>query len=93
MGVSTTRLRIRVAPGSRRVGVAGRLGEKWKLRVTAPAEDGRANDAVVRLLADTLGVPRRRVALVSGHGARDKVVELEGVERAEAERRLAEASA
>ena len=93
MGVSTTRLRIRVAPGSRRVGVAGRLGDSWKLRVTAPAEGGRANDAVVGLLADTLGVPRRRVALVSGHGARDKVVELAGVERAEAERRLAEASA
>jgi uncharacterized protein YggU (UPF0235/DUF167 family) len=72
--------------------VAGRVGERWKLRVTAPAEGGRANEAVVRLLAETLDVPRARVALVSGHGARDKVVELEGVELAEAERRLEEAS-
>jgi uncharacterized protein len=75
------------------VGVAGRVGEAWKLRVAAPAEGGRANAAVVRLLAETIGVPRSRVALVSGHGARDKVVELDGVELVEAERRLEGASA
>jgi len=61
--------------------------------VTAPAEGGRANDAVVRLLADTMEVPRRSISLVSGHAARDKVVELEGLEAAEVERRLAGASA
>jgi uncharacterized protein len=93
MGVPSTRLRVRVSPGSRGAGVAGRVGETWKLRVTAPAEGGRANAAVLRLLADTIGVPRARVALVSGHGARDKVVSLDGVERAEAERRLEGASA
>ena len=54
---------------------------------------GRANDAVIRLLADTVEVPRRRVSLVSGHTARDKVVELHGVEAAEVERRLAGRSA
>ena len=93
MGRLSTRLRVRVSPGSRRVGVAGRVGELWKLRVSAPAEGGRANEAVVRLLAETVGVPRRDVALVSGHGAREKVVELEGVEPAEVERRLEGASA
>ena len=93
MGVSSTRLRVRVSPGARRVAVAGRVGEVWKLRVTAPAEGGKANAAVVRLLAETVGVPPARVALVAGHGARDKVVELEGVELAEAERRLEGASA
>jgi uncharacterized protein YggU (UPF0235/DUF167 family) len=61
--------------------------------VTAPAEGGRANDAVVRLLAETVDVPRRSVSLVSGHTAREKVVELDGVEAAEVERRLAGASA
>lgn len=93
MAASSTRIRVRVSPGARRGGVAGRVGEVWKLRVTAPAEGGRANDAVVRLLADTVDVPRRQVALVSGHTAREKVVELEGVEAAEVERRLAGASA
>ena len=93
MAASSTRLRVRVSPGARRGGVTGRVGDVWKLRVTAPAEGGRANEAVVRLLADTVDVPRRRITLVSGHTARDKVVELKGVEAAEAERRLAGASA
>ena len=93
MAASSTRLRVRVSPGARRGGVAGRVGDVWKLRVTAPAEGGRANEAVVRLLADTVDVPRRRVTLVSGHTARDKVVELEGLQAAEVERRLAGASA
>jgi uncharacterized protein (TIGR00251 family) len=92
MGPPPIRLRVRVSPGAQRVGVAGRVDEAWKLRVAAPAEGGRANEAVVRLLAETLEVPRRGVTLVSGHGARDKVVELEGVELAEAERRLQGAS-
>ena len=73
--------------------MAGRVGEAWKLRVAAPAEGGRANAAVVRLLAETIGVPHARIALIVGHGTRDKVVELEGVELAEAERRLERASA
>jgi uncharacterized protein len=93
MAAPSTRLRVRVSPGARRGGVAGRVGEVWKLRVTAPAERGRANEAVVRLLAETMDVPRRQVALVSGHSAREKVVELEGVEAAEVERRLTGASA
>jgi uncharacterized protein (TIGR00251 family) len=93
MAAPSTRVRVRVSPGARRGGVVGRVGEVWKLRVTAPAEGGRANEAVVRLLADTVDVPRRRVSLVSGHTARDKVVELDGVEAAEVERKLAGASA
>ena len=93
MAAPSTRLRVRVSPGARRGGVAGRVGEVWKLRVTAPAEGGRANEAVLRLLAETADVPRRQVALVSGYTAREKVVELEGVEAAEVERRLAGASA
>jgi uncharacterized protein len=93
MGAPSTRLRVRVSPGARRVGVSGRVGELWKLRVAAPAEGGRANEAVVRLLAETVGVPRRSVTLVSGHGAREKVLEVEGVEAAEVDRRLEGASA
>jgi uncharacterized protein (TIGR00251 family) len=84
----TTRLKLRVAPGARRPGIAGRHGDAWKVRVSAPAEDGRANDAVLRLLADTLGVD---VRLESGHTSRDKVVALD-METAEAERLLADAS-
>jgi uncharacterized protein (TIGR00251 family) len=92
MEAVSTRLQLRVAPGASRTGVVGRHGDAWKVRVAAPAESGRANDAVLRLLAETLSLPRRAVTLVSGHGARDKIVELTGVEPEEIERRLSSAA-
>jgi uncharacterized protein len=85
---SETRLSVRVAPGATRSAVVGRHGSGWKLRVSAPPVDGRANEAVERLLADTLGVPPRDVEIVSGHGGRDKTVALAGIDPAETERRL-----
>src|SRR6266702_3743420 len=92
MDAVSTRLRLRVSPGAARAGVVGRHGEAWKVRVTAPPEDGRANDAVVRLLADTLSVPRSSVTLVSGHGGRDKIIELAGLAPAQIEQRLTSAA-
>ena len=88
MEALSARLRLRVAPGSARSGIVGRYGEAWKVRVSAPPEDGRANDAVLHLLAETLSVPRAAVTLVSGHGARDKIVELTGLDLVEVEQRL-----
>src|SRR2546423_13791302 len=73
-----TRLRLRVSPGAGRAAIIGRYGEGWKVRVTAPPEDGRANDAVLHLLAGALAVPRTALTLVSGHSGRDKIVELAG---------------
>ena len=87
----TARLRLHVVPGARRTGVVGRHGDAWKVRVTAPPDRGAANDAVVRLLADTLGLPRRSVTIVSGHGAREKTVELAGADRDRVEAALAAA--
>jgi len=84
----TTRLALRVSPGARTSALVGRHGEAWKVRVAAPPEDGRANAAVVQLLAETLGVPARTISVVSGHGARDKLVELAGIAPDEIDRRL-----
>ena len=86
-------MRLRVSPGAGCAQIVGRHGDAWKVRVTAAPEQGRANDAVLRLLADALGVPRDSIVLVSGHGARDKIVELTGLGPALVERRLASASA
>jgi hypothetical protein len=57
--------------------------------VTAAPEGGKANDAVLRLLAECLDLPGKSLTLVSGPSSRDKIVELHGIDRAEAERRLA----
>ena len=87
-----TRLRLRVSPGAARAAVVGRHGDAWKVRVSAaPPERGRANEAVLELLAETLALPRSSVTLVSGGGSRDKIVELAGIEPEEIERRLATA--
>jgi uncharacterized protein (TIGR00251 family) len=84
----TTRLRLRVSPGAMRTEIAGRHGDGWKVRVSAAPERGRANEAVVGLLAERLGVPRESLSVVAGVSSRDKVVELRGLGRDEAERRL-----
>ena len=84
---------MRVSPGARATRVVGRHGEAWKLRVEAAPEGGRANEAVLRLLAETLDLGRREVRLVSGHAARDKVVEVEGIGADETTRRLEAAAA
>lgn len=86
-----TKLRVRVVPGSSTPGVVGRYGDAWKIRVREAPERGRANEAVVELLAGTLSVPRSDVRLVGGHGTRDKLVELNGLSADETDRRLAAA--
>jgi uncharacterized protein (TIGR00251 family) len=88
----STRVQLRVSPGARRARIVGRHGEAWKVRVAPAPEHGRANEAVVALLAETLALPRARVTIVSGHGSRDKIVALSGIDPEHTERLLAEAS-
>ena len=88
----SARLQLRVSPGAARAQVVGRHGAAWKVRVAAAPENGRANDAVIRLLARTLGVPRADVEIVAGHTTRDKIVSLTGLDSDELERRLVSAS-
>jgi uncharacterized protein (TIGR00251 family) len=92
MEAVSARVRLRVSPGADSARVVGRHGEAWKVRVAAPPEGGRANDAVVRLLADALSLPRDAVTLVSGHGTRDKIVQLAGIDATQIERRLSSAA-
>jgi uncharacterized protein (TIGR00251 family) len=88
------RLRLRVQPGARRTALLQRMpGGEWKVAVSAPPLDGRANDAVVELVSELLGVRRAQVKLVRGASARSKVVEVEGVSAEAAETRLAKALA
>jgi uncharacterized protein (TIGR00251 family) len=88
MAEPTTRLRIRVSPGARRTELVGRQGDAWKVRVAAVPERGRANQAVLKLLAERLRVAPAELSLISGRSGRDKVVELRGLGAEEADRRL-----
>jgi uncharacterized protein YggU (UPF0235/DUF167 family) len=72
--------------------VAGRHGDGWRLRVAAPPEDGRANQAVERLMARVLGVHVRDVRIVRGFAARDKLMEIDGLDGLRVERALEAAS-
>ena len=82
------RVGLRVSPCANRSEVVGRYGDSWKVRVVAAPERGRANEALLDLLAGALAVPRARLDLVAGSSARDKVVEIEGMSLDEVERRL-----
>lgn len=86
------RIAVVVSPGARRTELVGRQGDAWKVRVAAPPERGRANEELVRFLAGVLGVPRADVAVAAGGSGRRKLVEVAGLDAAEAERRLAAAA-
>lgn len=88
MADAASRLTLRVIPGARRAAVVGRYAGGLKVRVTAPPERGRANEEALELLAVAFSLPRRALEIVSGHGSRDKIVALEGIDAAELERRL-----
>jgi hypothetical protein len=83
------RIYVTVSPGAARTELVGRHGEGWKARIAAPPERGRANDALVELLAGALAVPRSSVRVVSGFAAKTKVVEVDGLAATELEGRLA----
>ena len=79
------RLRLKVQPKARREGVAGLTpdsdGAALKLSVGAPPEDGKANAAVIALLAKRLGVAKSAISVVSGATDRRKLVEIRGDEK------------
>lgn len=82
-------LEIKAVPNAPRNAVVGWLGDALKVKVHAPALEGRANEELCEFLADALDLPRRSVTLLRGDKSRQKVVRLEGLDLAEAKRRLA----
>jgi hypothetical protein len=66
----------------------GFLGDTLRVSVTAPPEDGKANQALIALLADRLDVARSSLQIVRGHGSRDKLVAVVALDLTEIGRRL-----
>ena len=72
-------LSIRTQPGSSKNRIIGEYGGRLKLAVTAAPEKGRANKAVIELLADTLHISESSIHIISGESSRDKRLMIEGL--------------
>jgi len=81
-------LRIKAVPGARRDEIAGPLGDRLKVRVSAPPEGGKANRAISATIARALGLRERNVEIIGGHGSPEKRVRVMGIDEATALRRL-----
>jgi hypothetical protein len=86
--VISCRLEIKAVPNAPRSEVIGWLGEALKVKVHAPALEGKANQELCEFLAKTLGLPKRSVRLAQGDTSRKKLVEIDGLTREEVLRRL-----
>ena len=85
---STTTIKVRVQPKASRNQIGGFAGDTLLLRVTAPPEDGKANQAMIGLLATGLNVAKSSVQIVRGHGSRDKFVSVDALGLEDIKRRL-----
>ncbi len=81
-------LAIKAIPNAPRSEVVGWLGAALKIKVHAPALDGRANEALCEFLAGELGLPKRAVTLAHGDKSRQKLVRITGLTLAEVKTRL-----
>jgi uncharacterized protein (TIGR00251 family) len=72
------RLKVRVIPNARKNEVAGFTGDEIRLKIKAPAVEGKANAALIEYLTELTDVPRSKIQIKAGEKARIKVVELEG---------------
>ena len=79
-------LTIQTTPNAPRNEIVGWLGDRLKVKVKAPAVEGKANAELIRFLADRLGVRPNTVTLVRGDTARLKVVRIEGLEASDLQR-------
>jgi len=91
MGAGVWRLRVRVHPRASRNRIVARQSDVLNVHVHAAPVDGAANEAVIDLFAETLGVSRRTIRIVRGKRGREKLIEVETIDRAACERRLAQA--
>ena len=73
---SRVRLSVQVTPNARRSEVSGEVEGVLRIRLHAPPLDGKANEALIRFLADVLGLPKRAVSIVAGNASRRKIVEV-----------------
>ena len=80
-------LRVHVVPNAKGDCVVGEHGGAIKIKLRAPAVDGKANAALVRFVADQMKLPRHAIVLQSGQRSRDKLLRIDGLSEEEVRRR------
>jgi uncharacterized protein (TIGR00251 family) len=90
--LTTGRLVVTVTPASRKPGISRLSNGEYSVRVPAPPVDGRANGAVVELLASALKLRAGKLRIIRGARSRQKLIEVDGLDQAEIDRRLSEAT-
>lgn len=82
------KLAVKVAPKAARSAITGWMGDMLKLSVTAVPEHGKANAAVIELLAAALGLPKTALTVVQGQAAPRKLIEIRAAEHGLGEREI-----
>jgi uncharacterized protein (TIGR00251 family) len=81
-------LRFHIIPNAKRDAVIGQYGDAIKIKLRAPAVEGKANAALRSLLAEKLKIPERAIVLEHGHKSRDKMIRIDGLSEEDVRRRL-----
>jgi uncharacterized protein (TIGR00251 family) len=79
MPAPSCKIAIKAVPNAPRNAIAGWIGAALKVRVHAPALEGRANEELCAFLADALALPRRAVSVAHGDKSRQKVLQIDGM--------------
>jgi uncharacterized protein (TIGR00251 family) len=80
---------VKIHPRARKNAITGELGDAFKLALTAPPVDGKANQACIEFFAEVLNVPRSSVTIASGQTSRNKVIRVAGISAEDVRKRLA----
>lgn len=83
-----TEISIRVHPNAAKNQLIGFTGDTLQVRVAAPPVKGKANKELIAFLSQILGISKSSLAITKGHTSRSKVIAIDGLNRAEAVRRL-----
>jgi uncharacterized protein (TIGR00251 family) len=84
----TVTLSVRIQPRASKNELVRMENGRLKIRLTAPPVEGAANEALIKLLAETLSVSKSQIEIVAGHASREKIVKVHGVSKADALKRL-----
>lgn len=70
---------MKVEPKSSRKGIAGLLGDTIKIKLHSPPSDGAANEELIDIISEELGVRKKAVKIIQGRASRNKIIEIEGL--------------